>query len=490
MRLPTLVLPGFLLLNGLALSGCGGGGAAAPSANPGQASSLTLSPSASIVPVGQTVQLTAVAKDENGATVTGLPDPAYQSSDTGLATVNPSGLVTALTAGSVTLSATINAESGTLAATTILTIVATPPNGGNTVQTVGASFAPAAIIIAQGDSVTWAFSGATHNVTFLSAQPLGGNITDQAPGNHATRTFASAGTYDYECTRHSGMSGVIVVQSGAVATYTSLALTPASLALNLGGQGQLDATPQDQDGNAMAGLPAAVFTSDNPAVAAVNPAGQVTALAAGSATITAELVSAGVSHSAVASVTVSVPVPGGVTITTPNLTFSPGNVTVVTGTVVTWEFSGSTHNVTFQGPGPAGGNIPDQRPGASASRTFTVAGSYAYQCTRHNGMQGTITVQGTPDSLPPPPPPPSGPVITMSATKFLPDFIQIAPGEAVTWQFGAGTHNVTFNNLVPNGGNIPDTAPGTSVTRVFTAPGDYDYEDTNTSGMKGRIRVR
>ena len=37
--------------------------------------------------------------------------------------------------------------------------------------------------------MTWQFSGATHNVTFLSTPPTGGNIPDQAPGNSISRTL-------------------------------------------------------------------------------------------------------------------------------------------------------------------------------------------------------------------------------------------------------------------------------------------------------------
>jgi plastocyanin len=82
-----------------------------------------------------------------------------------------------------------------------------------------------------------------------------------------------------------------------------------------------------------------------------------------------------------------------VTVTTPNSTFSPADVTVPVGGTVTWQFSGTRHNVQFQGSAPIGGNIPDQEPGASVSRTFTAAGSYAYLCARHSGMTGRVNVQ-------------------------------------------------------------------------------------------------
>jgi plastocyanin len=89
------------------------------------------------------------------------------------------------------------------------------------------------------------------------------------------------------------------------------------------------------------------------------------------------------------------PPPSGATktVTTPNETFSPSEVTIPAGGSVTWQFSGARHNVTFQGAAPSGGSIPDQDAGTSASRTFALAGTYNYLCTRHAGMSGRVIVQ-------------------------------------------------------------------------------------------------
>ena len=82
------------------------------------------------------------------------------------------------------------------------------------------------------------------------------------------------------------------------------------------------------------------------------------------------------------------------TVTTPGESFSPAAVTIRTGGTVTWQFTGSTrHNVTFNGAAPTGGNIPDTNAGGSAQRTFATAGTFNYTCTRHDGMNGSVTVQ-------------------------------------------------------------------------------------------------
>lgn len=91
---------------------------------------------------------------------------------------------------------------------------ADPPSAPKTVTvtTSGASFTPALVTIAAGGSVQWQISGATHNVTFQGTAPPGGSIPDTDAGGTATRTFPTAGSYPYVCTRHSGMSGRVVVQ--------------------------------------------------------------------------------------------------------------------------------------------------------------------------------------------------------------------------------------------------------------------------------------
>jgi plastocyanin len=84
----------------------------------------------------------------------------------------------------------------------------------------------------------------------------------------------------------------------------------------------------------------------------------------------------------------------------------------------------------------------------------------------------------------------AGLTITTPNHTFSPDYLAVPPGAAVTWTFSGATHNVTFEDRAPPGGNVPDTAPGASVSRTFQALGDYDYECTIHKGMKGRIRVR
>jgi plastocyanin len=88
---------------------------------------------------------------------------------------------------------------------------------------------------------------------------------------------------------------------------------------------------------------------------------------------------------------------GGVSIT--NDIFTPASRTVAVGANVSWAWHTCTgdaytgqqcasHNVTFDD----GVASPTQDQG-SFNRTFATAGTYAYHCTVHPSMTGTITVQ-------------------------------------------------------------------------------------------------
>jgi len=69
--------------------------------------------------------------------------------------------------------------------------------------------------------------------------------------------------------------------------------------------------------------------------------------------------------------------------------FHPGTITVQAGDTVTWTNSdGATHTAT--GSGFDTGNISG---GSSASVTFDTAGTFAYHCSIHSTMTGTVIVE-------------------------------------------------------------------------------------------------
>jgi uncharacterized protein YjdB len=122
--------------NGLVTAGATGGSATITATSEGQSgtaavtvtfvpvASVTVSPTTASLQVGQTTQLTATPKDANGNPLSGRV-VTWASSNTTVATVSGSGLVSAKAAGSATITATSEGQNGTSSITVTQAPVAT-----------------------------------------------------------------------------------------------------------------------------------------------------------------------------------------------------------------------------------------------------------------------------------------------------------------------------------------------------------------------------
>lgn len=97
-----------------------------------------------------------------------------------------------------------------------------PPH--NPIQaTASLQFTPREISIALGDSVTFVFASVEHSIEFQNGEELrayyGGPSSAGAPANVAlstntsvVRSFRTAGSFKFRCTKHAGMLGEVTVQ--------------------------------------------------------------------------------------------------------------------------------------------------------------------------------------------------------------------------------------------------------------------------------------
>jgi plastocyanin len=193
----------------VAVAGCGGGGDdGGNTTGPAVFTSLSVSPPNVGVLVNQTQALAATARDQNNNTMSGLTT-TFTSASTSIATVTSAGVVTGVAVGNTTI--TVNGTVGTVSkSTTINVVVSTPSANASVSATASSTFDPNRVFITPGGTVTWTFA-IQHNVTFESGTPTGGNIPNTSSGS-VQRTFPTAGTYNYQCTLHGGMSGTVVVQ--------------------------------------------------------------------------------------------------------------------------------------------------------------------------------------------------------------------------------------------------------------------------------------
>lgn len=87
-----------------------------------------------------------------------------------------------------------------------------PAPSTRTVILGASSFSPASTTLALNGTVTWTNSSATeHNVTFAAVAGAPADIGNHTSGSNS-RTFGTAGTFNYQCTIHAGMTGSVAVQ--------------------------------------------------------------------------------------------------------------------------------------------------------------------------------------------------------------------------------------------------------------------------------------
>src|SRR5439155_484148 len=308
---------------------------------------VTVSPATASVPVGQTVQLTATPRDANGTPLTGRA-VSWSSSNTSVATVSTSGRVTGAAAGSATITATSEGQSGTAA----ITVVTPPPPGSCQTSSVAwwntafsaqtGSFTVQFDATPNGaalDAVTGVSSGAAAAYADLAAivrfnpagtidarngaayaattaipyvagtsyrfrlvidvpahtyaayvTPTGGTEATIGVG-YAFRTEQSAvtslGNYTvYAATGTHTVCNMTISASTPPVPVAAVEVAPAAAAVEAGKTVQLTATAKDANGTPLPGR-AISWSSSTPTVATVSASGLVTGQVAGTATITA-----------------------------------------------------------------------------------------------------------------------------------------------------------------------------------------------------------
>lgn len=296
----------------------------------------------------------------------------------------------------------------------------TPPGGSSSSQThlwqvqagassqqeayQGLSYYPNGITIDAGDTITWTFpAGEPHTVTLLgprssppppsdptAPQPAGGNTYDGSTytssgfllaGKTYSLTFTKAGTYMVYCLLHPGMAQKITVQpAGSAYPQTQ---SDVNAEASSGEQNDLQIAAN--------ALPQFPYVAGGPHIAAGMSYGLASAVPPPNSTVMRFL---------------------------DGTTLSATSTTITAGTTVTWTnlSANSPHTVTFPVAGqplpqmnpfsPASGpstydgtqlvNSGVMMPGQSFSLTFTVPGTYTYDCLFHDdteNMIGTIVVQ-------------------------------------------------------------------------------------------------
>lgn len=179
----------FLLPTALLLSSCGGDDDGGSGPGGGDVlTSVVVTPStaslASVAP-GNTVQLAAVAKDQDGGTMSGVT-PTYTSQDPGVATVSGGGLVTAVGAGTTQILASATVGGVTKQGSATVTVEA-PPALVLTSVTVSPGTA-SIFTLAPANTISLSATGRDQN-----GSALDGVTFSYSSGDEAVATVSPAG---------------------------------------------------------------------------------------------------------------------------------------------------------------------------------------------------------------------------------------------------------------------------------------------------------
>jgi uncharacterized protein YjdB len=273
------------------------------------ADAVVVSPAAASLPYGGTLLLTAAVTDSAGQPVPNFT-ATWASADPSVATVSPAGLVTARSAGTTVIAATVNGKVGSVAVTVLPPPVASLDPLAPVTLVVGdrqqltATPRDASGNVLTGRTVTW--SSSTPGVALVSGT---GTVTAVAMGS-ATITAASEGAI---------ATATVTV---TLVPVVSVSVAPVSVTLAVGATQQLTATALDLGGGVLTGR-AVTWRSSDAAVASVATDGLVTARGAGTATVSATI--GGVTQAA----TIVVPTPQ-----TYSVRLTPGSVTLHDGETV------------------------------------------------------------------------------------------------------------------------------------------------------------
>ena len=261
-----------LTVGGSGGSGGGGGGGNAAV----NLTAIAVTPANPSVPVNTMQQLTATGSYTDGSSADLTSLVTWTSSAVSKANVDASGVVTGVSSGSASITATLNSVSGSTTVTVTapsITAISVSPDGLTLPLNVTQQFVATASY-SDGSSqdlvsgVTWSSSAtsvATIDTNGLASLLTAGTVTITAKVGSLTDTAT-----------------ITVVG----AHLTSIAISPAAPTMAAGTEQQFTATGSFDDGSTQI-LPTVQWTSTSPNILAVSSDGLGTAVAAGNSTLSA-----------------------------------------------------------------------------------------------------------------------------------------------------------------------------------------------------------
>ena len=417
-----------------------------------EVAALALSHESSRQPVGTLLALTARPVDALGVIVEDAT-VSWTTSDASIATVSGTGVVTALAAGSATVTATSEARQKSAR------IDVDERSPGAPAQVTTISISPDAIELTVGTSQQFTatlkdaqgFSLASRSVSWSSS-----NSTVASISSSGNVIALSAGTSTITATsdgksRTAQVRVISPVSPPAPVQVGSVSVNPTSVILMVDDRLQLIAQVRDSNGNAMSDQ-SITWLSSAPDIVSVNATGRVTGISPGSAIITA---TSGGKSSAVAVTVSNTPTTsaqvGSVTVTPSNANMVPGATVSLTASVK--DVNGSIlagQNLTWVSSAPAIVKVaPDGLVTALAAGSATVSAMAA-------GKTGSSSIVVTAPQVTPP---------VVSSVTVTPNMLGLTVGSTTSL---TAIVLDTNGNVLSSGATITWTSSNPAVATVST----------------------
>lgn len=342
--------------------------------------SIAVTPTAPSIPLGTLQQFTATGTFSDGTVQDITGTVTWTSSKTSVASITVSGLATARNLGTTTITAASGSVSGTATATVDaadLASLAIQPGDTTIAATTSQQF-----------SAIGTFSdGSTHDLTTQCTWTSSNTGVAKIGSGSGLAKGLAPGTSTITATLGSASASVTLTVSSA--TLVSVSVTPVGRTIAPGTKLSFAATGTFSDSSTQTITRDATWASDNTAVATVGSVSQVTAVAPGTANISATL--NGVTGSAL--LTVSSATLVSIAVTPPSAVLAPASTLGLTATgtysdgttqaitnAVNWSSSaanvasvGNSGQVTGQSAGTA--TITAQQGSVSGSMDLVVESS-------------------------------------------------------------------------------------------------------------------